>query len=81
MKIKKTKIISTIGPSSSDNKIIAKLIKKGMDVARINMAHIHLEKDFKNLVSKIRYLVFALFSRFHHNMGECFQIENVIPLN
>ena len=54
MKIKKTKIISTIGPSSDDNKIIAKLIKKGMDVARINMAHIHLEKDFKNLVSKIR---------------------------
>ncbi len=54
MKIKKTKIIATIGPSSDGNQIIMQLIKNGMDVARINMAHMHSEKYFKSLVSKIR---------------------------
>jgi pyruvate kinase len=55
MKIKKTKIISTIGPSSDSSKVISQLIKKGMDVARINMAHTNKENDIKSLVSKIRY--------------------------
>ena len=44
MKIKKTKIISTIGPSCNNPNIISSLIKKGMDVARLNMAHTHKEK-------------------------------------
>ena len=54
MKIKKTKIISTIGPSSNRPNIISHLIKKGMDVARINMAHTHIEKDVQSIIEMIR---------------------------
>tara|TARA_Y100000739_G_C20605920_1_gene465550 strand:+ start:1553 stop:2965 length:1413 start_codon:yes stop_codon:yes gene_type:complete len=54
MKIKKTKIISTIGPSCNSPNIISSLIKKGMDVARLNMAHTHKEKDLKSIIDIIR---------------------------
>jgi pyruvate kinase len=54
MKIKKTKIISTIGPSSKNSNIISNLIKKGMDVARINMSHTHSEKDLKSIINIVR---------------------------
>ncbi len=37
--INKTKIICTIGPASSGVKILSSLIKKGMDVARLNFSH------------------------------------------
>jgi len=36
---KRTKIIATIGPSSSSPAIIAKLIRAGMDAARVNFSH------------------------------------------
>jgi pyruvate kinase len=46
--IQKSKIIATLGPSSSDEIIIEKLIQAGMDVARLNFSHgkhdDHLEK-------------------------------------
>lgn len=35
----KTKIVCTIGPSSSDPAIIEEMIKEGMDVARLNFSH------------------------------------------
>ncbi len=54
MKTKKTKIISTIGPSSNHPNIISRLIKKGMDLARINMAHTSDEKKIKKLIDMIR---------------------------
>lgn len=34
-----TKVICTLGPSSRDEKIIAALVKAGMDVVRINFSH------------------------------------------
>ncbi len=37
--INKTKIICTIGPASSSVSILEKLIKNGMDVARLNFSH------------------------------------------
>lgn len=37
--INKTKIICTIGPASSQVKTLAALMKKGMDVARLNFSH------------------------------------------
>ena len=43
--LKKTKIIATIWPSSNHPNIISRLIRKGMDVARINMAHNNNEKE------------------------------------
>jgi pyruvate kinase len=36
---KRTKIIATIGPASSSPAIIAKLIRAGMDAARVNFSH------------------------------------------
>jgi pyruvate kinase len=36
---KRTKIVATIGPRSRDEAIIRDLIRKGMDVARINFSH------------------------------------------
>ena len=50
----KTKIIATIGPSSNHPHIISKLIKKGMNVARINMAHQTSNEDIKNTINMIR---------------------------
>ena len=52
--LKKTKIIATIGPSSDHLNIITRLIRKGMDVARINMAHHRDEKTLKKLIADIR---------------------------
>ena len=39
MNFYKTKIVATIGPSSSDEKTLSKMIKKGMNVARLNFSH------------------------------------------
>ena len=52
--IKKTKIISTIGPASNHPYIISRMIKNGMNVARLNMAHLHKEDDLKNIIDIIR---------------------------
>lgn len=38
-KIKNTKIVCTIGPSSWDFKVMEKLAKEGMDIARLNFSH------------------------------------------
>ncbi len=37
--LRKTKIIATLGPSSSDKETIEKLIEAGMNVARLNFSH------------------------------------------
>ncbi len=36
---KQTKIVATLGPASTDPKVIAQMIKNGMNVARINFSH------------------------------------------
>ena len=54
MKFKNTKIISTIGPSSNHPNIIARLIRKGMNVARINMAHTFDDAEVKKVIKMIR---------------------------
>lgn len=37
--MRKTKIICTVGPACSDKKTLVRMIKAGMNVARINMSH------------------------------------------
>lgn len=37
--MRKTKIICTIGPATDNEKVLRKLIRNGMDVARINFSH------------------------------------------
>ena len=53
--MKKTKLICTIGPSCSDEKILEEMIKKGMNVARVNLSHSN--HDFaEEIVKKVRKL-------------------------
>ncbi|MCL2220556.1 MAG: pyruvate kinase [Chitinispirillia bacterium] len=39
MQFKKTKIVCTLGPSTDDPEVLRKMIKAGMNVARLNMSH------------------------------------------
>jgi len=52
--MRKTKIIATLGPSSSDKITICKLIDSGVNIFRINMSHVSKDSDVEDLVSLIR---------------------------
>ncbi|UMZ74493.1 pyruvate kinase [Natranaerofaba carboxydovora] len=47
--IKKTKIVATIGPSSEDKAVFAKMVENGADVVRINFSHGEKEKHRENI--------------------------------
>jgi pyruvate kinase len=49
---KRTKIIATIGPASSSPAVIAKLIRAGMDAARLNFSH----GDWSDHTIRIRHI-------------------------
>jgi pyruvate kinase len=51
----KTKIIATIGPVSSDKNTIKKMIKSGMNAARINLSHGDIDQ-YKKIISNIRHV-------------------------
>lgn len=53
---KKTKIVCTIGPASSSEEMLRKLIENGMDVARLNFSHENHEKhgEIINRIKKVR---------------------------
>ncbi len=53
MKMRKTKIICTIGPASKEENILKKLITSGMDIARINASHSNSEEVI-GIVKRIR---------------------------
>ena len=38
-RLRRTKIVATLGPASSDRRVIANLFEAGADVFRINMSH------------------------------------------
>ena len=52
---KNTKIIATLGPSSSDKKTLTKMIQAGMDVARLNFSH-GTHDDHAKLIEMVRKL-------------------------
>ncbi len=52
-KIKKTKIIATIGPSSSSSKTMEKMMLEGVDVFRINFSHAK-HNEVKKTIKLIR---------------------------
>jgi pyruvate kinase len=49
----KTKIVCTIGPASSSESVVAKLVRSGMNVARLNLSHGSLE-DHAERIRTIR---------------------------
>ncbi len=51
--MRKTKIICTIGPSSSDESIFVKMIENGMNVARLNFSH-GTHESHKQMIRMIR---------------------------
>ncbi len=51
--MKRAKIVSTIGPSSGNEKIIMAMMKEGLDVARLNFSH-GSHKDHKRYIEIIR---------------------------
>jgi pyruvate kinase len=53
--MKRTKIVCTIGPASSSEKILTQLIKAGMNVARINFSH-GTYPEHKRVINIIRRL-------------------------
>ena len=54
--MRKTKIVCTIGPASTDEKIITDMCKAGMNVARLNFSHgTHEEQQKKiDIIKKVR---------------------------
>lgn len=54
MDIRKTKIVSTIGPSTQSKSMIEKMISAGMNVARINMSHYTNDFNLEGIVKTIR---------------------------
>jgi len=52
--MRKTKIIATLGPASSDKRTLCKLMNVGVDIVRINMSHISQDSDVESMVSLIR---------------------------
>lgn len=47
--IKQTKIIATIGPSSSNPSVVTELIQAGVDVFRLNFSHGNLDTHLQNI--------------------------------
>ena len=39
MAVRKTKIVCTLGPATDDPKIMERLMRSGMNVARLNFSH------------------------------------------
>ena len=37
--LRRTKIVATLGPASDDTNVLRKMIKAGLDVARLNFSH------------------------------------------
>ncbi len=52
---KKTKIVATLGPSTSKKEVIREMIEAGVDVFRINFSHAHYD-DVKKRIKIIRDL-------------------------
>ena len=50
---KRTKIIATLGPSTTSSKMLTELIAAGTDVFRLNLSHAKIE-DAKEIINKLK---------------------------
>lgn len=51
--MRRTKIVATIGPASSERSLLAAMARAGMDVARLNFSHTSRD-EFPDLVARLR---------------------------
>ena len=51
--INKTKIVATIGPSTSSKELLRKIITKGVNVCRINFSH-STHEEAKNIIDAVK---------------------------
>ncbi len=51
--LRKTKLVCTIGPSSSSSQMIGKLVRAGMNVARLNFSH-GTQKEHAEVIKTVR---------------------------
>ena len=56
MRVRKTKLIATIGPASEEPTILEQMIAQGMDVARFNLSHGDAEGHLR-LIDSVRETV------------------------
>ncbi|MGB5845102.1 MAG: pyruvate kinase, partial [Anaerolineales bacterium] len=59
---KKSKIICTIGPASRDQEILEQMLRAGMNIARINLAHGELD-DHRQTIASVRAAAYATGQR------------------
>lgn len=73
--MRKTKIVCTIGPASTDEKIITDMCKAGMNVARLNFSHgTHEEQQKKiDIIKKVRTKIKSSYSGYVRYKG----IQNI----
>lgn len=50
---KKTKIVATVGPATSEKKVLERIIDEGVNVIRINFSH-GSHEDHEKIISKVR---------------------------
>ncbi len=50
--IKKTKIVATLGPATSEREVIIDMIKAGVDVFRINFSH----ADYEDVTERVKMI-------------------------
>ncbi|MFN7086833.1 MAG: pyruvate kinase [Burkholderiales bacterium] len=53
--LRRTKIVATLGPASSDPGVLARMIDAGLDVVRVNFSH-GSEAEHRKLVERVREL-------------------------
>ena len=70
---RKTKIIATIGPSSSSVARLKKMLNAGMDIARINLSHYNFSDDVEKIVCNLR----AVAKKNNQSLSILFDIKSV----
>ena len=51
MRMKRTKIVATLGPASSSEEMIKKMYQNGLDVCRLNFSHGDYDVHLQNIQS------------------------------